>query len=273
MLFATPFITVYILILQGIIGAVLASFLACFAYRAVKGESVMKGRSHCDECGHVLGALDLIPIVSYISTGGKCRYCGKKISKTCLYGEIGLALLFIVSTLRFDLTWELLLVNAFICILYVVTLTDLYERIILDRCIITAIVIRIIYFFCTEGLNWKGLLWLIGNGLLIAGPILILTIIMELILKKDALGGGDIKLLFVMGLYLGWAKCLIMLFVACIAGIVAAAKSMKNEEDGKEASDDVTSFAIPFGPFLAAGAVFAMLVGDKIISLYLGLFF
>lgn len=273
MLFATPFMMIYVLILQGIVGAVLASFLGCFAYRMVKGGSVVKGRSHCDECGHVLRVPDLIPIISYISTGGRCRYCGKKISKTCIYGEIVLAGLFMISTLCFNLKQELIIVNVFICILYVITLTDLYERIIPDRCIVTAIILRIIYFLCTEGFELRGLLGIIGNGLIVAVPIFILTLIMEFVLKKEALGGGDIKLIFVMGMYLGWANCLIMLFVACITGIVAAAaKGLKNEEnDDKEAG--LAAMTIPFGPFLAAGAVFALFAGEKIINIYMGLFF
>ena len=279
MLYLTPFITVYVCVLQFLIGAVLASFLGCFSWRVCHGESVLRGRSHCDACGHALGAKDLIPIVSYLSTRGKCRYCGKSIGKLCLYGELALAGLFVLATLRFDLTSELFLANCFLCILYVVTLTDLYEQIILDRCIIIAIVVRFVTYVVAEEATLSGALVLLGNGLVIAVPVLLLTLLLEFVLKKEALGGGDIKLLFVLGLYLGWAKCLLMLLVACVAGIFYAAKQMSKEEtetaEAGEAGEPeaAASVAIPFGPFLAAGAVVALLVGDTIIGWYLSLFF
>ena len=278
MLYLTPFITTYVCILQFFLGAVFASFLGCFAWRVCHGESVLKGRSHCDACGHMLGAKDLIPIASYLSTKGKCRYCGKNIGKLCLYGELVLAGLFVLATLRFDLTSELFLANCFLCILYVVTLTDLYEQIILDRCILLAIAVRLVTFFVAEEASLLGLLRLLGNGLVIAVPVLIITLILEYILKKEALGGGDIKLLFVLGLYLGWAKCLLMLLVACIAGIFYAAKQMSKEDAasaGTEATEagEQASPMIPFGPFLSAGAVVALLLGDTVLGWYLSMFF
>ena len=94
-IYLTPFITTYVCILQFILGAVFASFLGCFAYRYCKGESIVKGRSHCDECGHVLSMVDLIPIFGYILRKGRCKYCGKKIPPTCLWGEVVLGVLFV----------------------------------------------------------------------------------------------------------------------------------------------------------------------------------
>lgn len=268
MLFETALLGIYILVLHGILGAVLASFLTCFSWRICHGESVTKGRSHCDVCGHTLATKDLIPIVSYLFTKGRCRYCGEKISKLGFYGEVVLALLFMAATLRFSLTGELLLALMFICILYVVTLTDIYERIILDRCIVIAILVRVIYFFCIDAgeVSWKAFFLLFGNGFLIAVPILILTLVMEFFLKKEALGGGDIKLLFVLGMYLGWANSLLMLLFACVTGIMYLLKNGQGEDEGIFAP-------IPFGPFLAVGTVFAIFFGEWIISWYLSLFF
>ena len=264
-IFLTPFITIYVCVLAFILGAVFASFLGCFAYRICKGESIAKGRSHCDECGHELKLFDLIPIVSYLARRGRCKYCGKKISPGCLWGEVVLALLFVVCTLKFDLTPYLVLALFFICILYMITLTDLQDRIIPNRCVIAAIVVRIIYFFLTGEGTLKAFLWLLAKGFIVSVPVLLLTLLMEAILKKEALGGGDIKLLFVLGIYLGLGNCLLMLLVACILGIIGAAITMsKWSEEG--------SIAIPFGPYLAAGSVVALLFGDSIITWYLSLF-
>jgi len=264
-IYITPFITAYVCFFQFILGTVFASFLGCYAYRLCKGESVAKGRSHCDECGHELGPADLIPIVSYLLRKGRCKYCGKKISPACLWGELVLGVLFVLCTLRFDLTPQLLLYLIFTCILYFITMTDLQDRIIPNRCVIAAIVLRFLYFLITKEGDWKAFLWLIINGLIVSVPVLLLTLLMEAILKKEALGGGDIKLLFVLGMYLGMAKCLLMLLVACILGIIGGAIAMKQSEDGE-------SVAIPFGPYLAAGSVVALIFGDTIIASYLSLF-
>ena len=108
-------------------------------------------------------------------------------------------------------------------------------------------------------------LWLLAKGFIVSVPVLLLTLLVEAILKKEALGGGDIKLLFVLGIYLGLGNCLLMLLVACILGIFGAAITMKNsEEEG--------SITIPFGPYLAVGSVVALLFGDSIITWYLSLF-
>lgn len=264
-IYVTPFITVYACVFAYIFGAVFASFLGCYAYRICVGESIMKGRSHCDACGHELKLPDLIPIVSYLARGGRCKYCGKKISPSCLWGEVVLALLFVVCTLTFDLTPYLVLVLFFVCMLYMITLTDLQDRIIPNRCLIAAIVVRVLYFFLTGEGKLQAFLWLIAKGLLVSVPVLLLTLLVEAILKKEALGGGDIKLLFVLGMYLGLGNSLFMLLVACILGIIGAAITMKQEEaEG--------SIAIPFGPYLAAGSVAALLFGNSVITWYLSLF-
>ena len=264
-IYLSPFITAYACLLAFIFGAVFASFLGCYAYRICKGESIVKGRSHCDSCGHELKLFDLIPIVSYLARGGRCKYCGKKISPSCFWGEVVLALLFMVCTLKFDLTPYLVIALFFVCILYMITLTDLQERIIPNRCVIAAILVRILYFFVTGEGNFKAFLWLLAKGLLVSVPVLLLTLLVEAVLNKEALGGGDIKLLFVLGMYLGLGNSLFMLLVACILGIIGAAITMKQEEaEG--------SIAIPFGPYLAAGSVAALLFGNSVITWYLSLF-
>ena len=88
MLHLTPFLTVYCCALAALLGACMGSFLNCMAWRVVHGESVLRGRSHCDACGHMLGARDLVPIVSYLASGGRCRYCGAKLSSRHVWGEV-----------------------------------------------------------------------------------------------------------------------------------------------------------------------------------------
>ena len=264
MLFLTPVITIYILVMAFIFGAVFASFLGCMGWRMSRGESVMKGRSHCDTCGHTLGVRDLIPIISYVARKGRCAYCKERIPVSSLIGELVLAILFVLTTMRFDISVKLILMLFFVCILYLITLTDLYEQIIPNSCILVAIVVRFIYYFVFESFQWETLLGLVGNGLALSLPMLILVLIMEKILKKEAMGGGDIKLVFVTGMYLGWQQNMLMLLFACMIGIVFA--YIQAQKEGE-------SVPIPFGPSLAIGSVISMLVGEQIITWYLSLFY
>lgn len=266
MLFLTPGITAYCLVLAFVLGAVFASFLGCMGWRICKGESILEGRSHCDSCGHVLNARDLIPIISYIKNKGRCVYCKAQISAMNLYGELVLAAAFVLTTLCFDITWKLALALFFICILYLVSVTDIYEQMIPDSALLVAVGVRVGYFVCVEGASWKGALGLLVDGLAISVPLLILVLIMEKILKKEAMGGGDIKLLFVTGLYLGWERNLLAIFLACIIGIVIGMVQMRKKEDEAELE------YFPFGPSIAVGAVLSLWIGEPIIEAYVSLF-
>ena len=160
------------------------------------------------------------------------------------------------------ITSELILKLFFLGILFYITWTDLKYRTISNRCIIVAILIRFLYFLITKEGNWRAFLWLIFNGLLVSVPVLLLTLLAEAVLKKGALGGGDIKLLFALGVYLGPAKSLLMLLIACLCGIIEAAIAIKQSKNRE-------STAFPFGPCLAVGAAVSLFFGDSIITWYL----
>ncbi len=108
MLWVSPALTVYICVLTGILGACMGSFLNCMAWRIVHGESVLHGRSHCDVCGHVLGAGDLIPVLSYIMHKGRCKYCGAKLSAGHVFAEVLTALTFLLLVLKYDISLQAL---------------------------------------------------------------------------------------------------------------------------------------------------------------------
>lgn len=261
MLFLSPVITIYILTVAFILGAVFASFLSCMGWRISRGESVITGRSHCDSCGHTLTWRDLIPIISYITRKGRCAYCGQRISKMTILGELFLGTVFVFTTIRFDVGLELVLMLIFICILYLVSIIDIYERIIPDGILLIAVLVRIVWFLLTETATLKGALALFTDGLSISLPLLLLTLLMECILKKEVMGGGDIKLLFVIGLFIGWQNTLLTIFIACIIGIIGGYIQMKKSEE--------VYFA--FGPYLAVAAVLALMLGDGLIAWYMSL--
>lgn len=261
MLFLSPAITIYILTLAFVIGAVMASFLGCLGWRISNGESILRGRSHCDACGHPLKGRDLIPILSYMMRKGRCAYCNQPIPKSTVYGELLLAVTFVLTTLRFDVTWECLMMLMFISILYLVAMVDIYTRIIPDSALALAIVIRLLYFFLVEGFSLGKIIVLLLDGLSISLPLLIVVLLMEKVLKKEAMGGGDIKLLFVIGLFVGWEKNMLCILLACILGIIGGYIQIRNEE----------SKYFAFGPYLAASAVLSLLVGDAVIGWYMSL--
>ena len=108
MLYLSPAITVYFCVLAALLGACVGSFLNCMAWSIVHGEPITKGRSHCDACGHVLSAADLVPVVGFLAHRGKCRYCGEKLSKRHLWGEILSALTFVALLLKYDISLQTL---------------------------------------------------------------------------------------------------------------------------------------------------------------------
>ena len=144
----------------------------------------------------------------------------------------------------------------FVCFLCIITLTDLYKQIIPNSCILLAILGRLLCYFIFEAFQWQTLFGLVGNGLSISLPMLILVWIMEKILKKEVMGGGDIKLVFVTGMYLGWKKNMLMLLFACMIGLVFSYVQAKKE--GKRVP-------IPFGPSIAISSVIVILFGDFMI--------
>lgn len=275
MLYLTPFITTYFMVLAFLMGAVFASFLGCMGWRMSNGESVLHGRSHCDSCGHILKGRDLIPIFSYIARGGKCAYCKAPIPKSSLIGELLLATLFVLATLRWDITPKLLLMLSFICILYLLSLVDIYIQEIPDSCHVVAIGMRFLYYFIFEGFQLDSFIYLVVSGFSVALPLLLLTLIMEKIMQKEAMGGGDIKLIFVTGLYLGWESNLLMVFVACIVGIVVGlvqGQGTASESASEDSEEETEGKYFPFGPAIAIATVFCLFFGDSIVSWYLSLF-
>ena len=263
--FSSPFLTAYLIFLFALLGACMGSFLNCLAWRAVHGESAFRGRSHCDLCGHTLTFGDLIPIVSYLVHGGKCRWCGSKISPRHLVCEILSAVVFVAVFLRFSLSWLTAEYLLWFSLLIAASFADLEAFIIPDRFVIAAIAVRLIFIF-TGGNILPDLLNAALGGFAVALVLLLIVLVFEKIIGREAMGGGDIKLVFVNGLYLGWQKNLLCLFISCIVGILFAVVTQNARKDNEDAR------AFPFGPSIALAAFLAALFGDRLIAWYIGLF-
>lgn len=265
MLYLTPGITVFCILITAVLGACFGSFLNCLAWRTVHGESVLKGRSHCDFCNHVLGIRDLVPVFSYVFSGGKCRYCGKKLSASHLWREIVSAAAFVLVLLRFDISLKTLEGFVFASVLMACAFADLEEYIIPNGFIIFGCAARTVFVALSEKPLEEAVSSLLG-GAVIAGGILGVVLVFEKIKKKEAMGGGDIKLLFMTGLYLGLWRNLLCVFAACIIGIVFGVLKISKDEHGENEK------LIPWGPSIAISAALTFLFGESIISAYLALF-
>ena len=245
-----------------LLGAVFGSFLNCAAWRLSHGESVLRGRSHCTACGHVLGAGDLVPVLSWLLLRGKCRYCGTKIPARYPLTEAVFALLTLLCLLRFDLSWLCLRNWLLLCCLFCLSLTDLECMIIPDVCLIIAAAVWLIFLPLT-GLGWPAARNGLIAGLVFGGGLLGISLLMDRILKRDSLGGGDIKLFAVLGLYLGVVGTLFMTVLACLLGLLFAVLRRGRTGGGEP---------FPFGPAIAAAGAAVLLYGEPLIQWYISLF-
>lgn len=255
------FTKIYILVLSFMLGCVMGSFLNCYASRICSGESIVKGRSKCSDCGHVLGVVDLIPIVSYVVLGGKCRYCGSKLNIRYLISEVISGLLFVLIVNKFGFSLRCVEYLVLVCCLLAISFADLEDYLIPDRFIIVGIINRLLFILIGNDVKSELLSSLI-SGLVVGVVIFGLVIVMEKVLKKDAMGGGDIKLLFMLSLYNSLILDLLGVFISCIVGIVFGLVNTRGEK-GK---------LFPFGPSICIGFMFVMLYGSPIVEWYLSLF-
>jgi len=254
-----PFFQVYIYVCMMIFGLCMGSFLNCLAYRICHNLSIVKGRSMCDHCGHVLGPLDLIPVFSYIFSGGKCRYCGKKLSSRYVFSEIITGLVYCVVVYRYGLSLETIEYLILSSLMLLISFADLEDFLIPPQAIILGLINRFV-FICIRGNFLSELLSSVIGAIGISLPLYLLVIVMEKILKKDAMGGGDIKLVFMLGSYCSIGQGLLSVLVACIVGLIFALISNKRNEQ------------FPFGPSLCIGYFISILFGTGIVYWYLGLF-
>lgn len=243
-----------------VFGLFLGSFLNVCIYRIPRKESIAWPGSHCPHCGNPVKPWDNIPVLSYLFLRGRCRHCGERISPRYPLVECLSALLALSMLCRFGLSVEALIFYFWACALLVVTFIDLDLQIIPDSISIGGIVVG----FCL--VPWMSTGWLDAlYGMLLGGGLLLGIIYGYLFLTgKEGMGGGDVKLLAMIGVFTGWHGVLFTIFAASLVGSVVGVSWMLIKRKGLQT-------AIPFGPFLALGAYLYVLTGPEIISWYFGL--
>lgn len=286
----TPVQAAIILGIAALLGAIMGSFMNCLAWRMAHGESALRGRSHCPACGHALGPLDLVPVFSWVFLGGKCRYCKEKVSVRYVLVEIAMAVVFALLLWEYGLSIQAIAYWALACILCGAALVDIDTYTIPNGFIIAGLVVWVasVWFMVvpTQGFGLGslfaaslgfGYLAPLADGLLgafvIGGGILVFSLLFDKVTGRTSLGGGDVKLLFVVGLYLGLCGSLFNLLIACLLGLVFAVvwQFFRKDQPEEGEGENFKTKAIPFGPAIAAATIVTLLVGSLFLTWYVGL--
>jgi len=241
-----------------IFGAMVGSFLNVCIFRLPKEESIIIPGSHCPHCHHPIKFYDNIPLISYLVLGGRCRYCKKSISVQYPLVEGITAISSLCLFLRYGLLWSYLFYFSFVAALIVIAVIDLYHQIIPDVISIPGIGVGLLGALLIPHITFRNSL--IGM-LLGGGSLFIVATLYQWLFKREGMGGGDVKLLAMIGAFLGWEAVLLTILLSSLIGSITGIMMMVLK--GKD-----FKYAIPFGPFLSLGAAIALFYQKEIIFWY-----
>ncbi|MEF9960652.1 MAG: prepilin peptidase [Niameybacter sp.] len=246
------------------VGLIIGSFLNVCIYRIPNGESINDPPSHCQHCAHRLGVLDLVPVVSYLCLGGKCRYCGEKISPQYACIELINGLGWVYSFYHFGLSVEAVLACVFISVVIVLTVIDWRHMILPTGIIVFGSVVALLgkgllsYIHQDFSILLKSLL----GGAVGYGIVALIFYIAIWALKKEGMGYGDVRYLGMIGLFTSPSLVFLTLLIGSVVGSVYGLILLKKQGESME---------FPFGPFLTIGALISLFYGDQLINWYLAL--
>jgi leader peptidase (prepilin peptidase) / N-methyltransferase len=251
----------FVVVVSGVLGLVIGSFLNVVIWRVPRKESVVTPRSKCPACDREINARDNIPVVSWLALHGKCRHCGARISARYPLVEAGTAALFVAIAARFHDSWALPAYLVLGAALLAISVIDLEHYIIPNR-IVYPVGFALVALFAFAALasgNWDAFV-----RALLGGSTAFATLFVIHVISPRGMGFGDVRLCFLLGTALGWLGWQHVLFgifagffYGAVIGIVLIALRLRSRKQH-----------IPFGPFLAAGALTVVLVGTPLINWY-----
>lgn len=244
-----------------VFGICIGSFLNVCIYRLPESKSIAHPRSMCPSCGTLIRFYDNIPIFSYMALRGKCRHCTAHISFRYPVVEFISGMFAVGVFLKYGMGLETLIYFTFIATLLVITFIDIDHQIIPDVITLPGIPIFLAASLALPKITLiESILGILTGG----GSLFLVAWLYHLLTRKEGMGGGDIKLLAMMGAIVGWKGVLFTIFVASAVGtlagmliIIKSGKTMK--------------LAVPFGPFLAIGGIAYILIGPQLIAWYFNL--
>ena len=246
-------------------GITFGSFFNVCIFRIPEKKSIANPPSHCYNCNIRLKPLDLVPILSWTLLRAKCRYCGQKISLRYTLVELLTGILFVLLYNVYGMNVITLYYLLLVSLLTIITFIDIDHYIIPDEIIIFGYVFALIFNVSGEGIGIKDS---VLGSLICGGGMLALIYLIELIVKKEVMGGGDIKLFAMTGLFLGikggLLTTLLSVYIGAIYGIITIIYSKIKKQEYNS--------MIPYGPFISVGALITVLCGTNIINWYIALF-
>ena len=241
-----------------IFGLCIGSFLNVCIYRIPAQKSIVSPGSACPGCGTAIRFYDNIPLVSYLSLGGKCRQCQSPISFRYPLIEMLTGAFSVGLFLKFGLSIQTIVYFVFICVLIVITFIDIDHRIIPDRITLPGIFVFFSAAFAIPSLSWiDSLLGIVIGG----GSLFLVAVVYHLLAHKEGMGGGDIKLLAMIGALVGWKGVFFTIFVSSAVGTLAGLLIMIVTRQNLK-------LAVPFGPFLSIGAATYIFFGPQLLTWY-----
>ncbi len=269
----TPAAWVAIVFFTFVFGTVVGSFLNVCTFRLPRRESLVAPRSHCMNCESPIAWYDNIPIVSYFALRGRCRHCAARISPRYLLVELGTGLVFLAVLWRFKLTPALFVYCGLLAALIVVTIIDLERYIVPSPITMTGIVAGLAIAACASLSGTTGGLVVTGFGQAVLGLVVgggLLWLVDQgaiRILGKTGMGGGDVRLLAMLGTFLGWQQVFVTVLLASASGAAVGIPVVLSRRRPDARS---VSHYIPFGPFLALGGAISLFFGDILIDVWTG---
>ncbi|MBA7642354.1 Type 4 prepilin-like proteins leader peptide-processing enzyme [subsurface metagenome] len=242
-------------VLLFLLGLATGSFLNLCIDRLPKRESILHPPSHCDVCQHKLRPLDLVPLLSYLSLKGRCRYCGAKIHYRLPLVEAMTGLIFVLLWNHYGFSIELPLAILFACLFIVILVIDLEHHLILNRVVYPAIALAFLVIILTPD---YGIISAVIGGVTGAGILLLVALI-----SRGGMGMGDVKLAALIGLLVGFPQVLIALLICFVLGGAVAGGLLLARLRGRKDP-------VPLAPFLTAGLITTVFYGEEILRLYLG---
>ena len=247
----------------GLLGLAVGSFLNLCIDRLPQDKSIISPGSHCDSCNQSLKAIDLVPVFSYLWLRGRCRYCGARIPLRLPLVELATSFIFAFLAWHYGLSAELAFAIIYAGIFILIFVVDLEQGLILNAVVFPGIVLAFAFSFFWHGFAdfWPR----VGPGFtlsaLLGGAIGFILMLLPYVISRGGMGAGDVKLAGLIGMVVGFPQVLVALLVGVIiGGLVAVFLLVSRLRKRKE--------AIPFGPFLAVGAMVALVWGGSIIHWY-----
>ncbi len=249
------------IVVFALLGMAVGSFLNVLIDRLPAHQSPVFPASHCPSCQRRLQAKDLIPVFSYIWLRGRCRYCQAPIPRRLLWVEVGTGALFAYLYWHYGLSPELAVTTFYFCLFIVIMVIDLEHRLILNRVVYPSAVIALaISLFLSQLEVVPGIASAAAAGGIGLGLFLAIAIV-----SRGGMGWGDVKMVALIGLVVGFPLVFVALFLAVVSGGLIAVVLMLARAKSRNQG-------IPFGPFLSLGTMATLLWGRPILDWYLGLF-